>query len=190
MAVYAHTAHTQQHSTCPSSHIHAFLFSFDVLQNGKEQTLQFDVGDSLLFDFSKGVEERDSDGNVVTERKMKVVKNRVTGVREEKEVDTPVMKSIKFRAGVVSEDGPLCHLIGWPKGKRQFLMERDQWSVGGLKDKCGAKTKDHTGSCCATGLMYDQQDFQVSASKLTEIIRSRGHVCLFLPRCFLTLHII
>ena len=75
-------------------------------------------------------------------------------------------KKVYFRRGVVSVDGPLADLIGWPKGQRQVMMGCGQWSAAGHKVKCGAKVKDHTGVCCATGLMYQQTDFQVSALKL------------------------
>ena len=72
-------------------------------------------------------------------------------------------------------------LIGWPKGQKQFLMERGLW-VPGLKLQCGATAKNHTGSCCSKGIMYQQLDFQQSVSQLEELIRASGHVCLFLPR--------
>jgi len=124
----------------------------------------------------------DMNGNIVQQMKKRKVKNKVTGAVDEQDVYEPVMKSHRFCRGVVSADGPLAPLIGWAKGQKQFLMERDQWPAIGLKHKCGAKAKDHTDSCCATGVMYAQKDFQVSVSKLEEIIRNAGHVCLFLPR--------
>ena len=65
-----------------------------------------------------------------------------------------VMQRCRFLKGVVTADGPLTPLIGWAVGQKQFLMERGVWPEGGLKGKCGAKAKDHTGTCCATGLMY------------------------------------
>ena len=132
----------------------------------------------------------DADGNAVVELKMQNVKNKVTGVVEEKQVSKPVLSNRRFQRGVVSADGPLAPLIGWAVGQKQFLMERGQWPAGGLKHKCGAKAKDHTGTCCSTGLMYQQPDFQANASKLEELIRDAGHRCLFLPRSTLTLTLI
>ena len=150
-------------------------------QDGKEQHLQFLEGDELLFDFSKRMPVNDEDGHVVTQLKKRRIKNKITGVVEEHEVSEPVLETRRFCRGVISAEGPLAPLIGWSKGQKQFLMERGQWKAG-LKLKCGAKAKDHAGACCATGLMYQQPDFQVSTSKLEEIIRAAGHVCLFLPR--------
>ena len=72
-------------------------------------------------------------------------------------------------------------LIGWPKGQKQFLMERGLW-VPGLKLQSGATAKNHTGSCCSKRIMYQQLDFQQSVSQLEELIRASGHVCLFLPQ--------
>lgn len=155
------------------------------VQNGEDQRLQFAEGDTLLFDFSKRMPVYDADGKPVEEVNTVMQKNKITGLMEEKEVVKPVLKSRKFCSGVITADGPLAPLIGWAIGQKQFLMQRGQWPAGGLKHKCGAKAKDHTGTCCSTGLMYQQPDFQASTSKLEEIIRAAGHVCLFLPRCVL-----
>ena len=144
--------------------------------------MQFAVGDKLLFDFSKRLPVFDAQGNPVTEAHVENVKNKITGEVEQKQVRKPVMQSCRFLKGVVTADGPLAPLIGWAVGQKQFLMERGVWPEGGLKGKCGAKAKDHTGTCCATGLMYAQPDFQVNTSELEELIRSAGHRCLFLPR--------
>ena len=118
----------------------------------------------------------------MTEVRVENVKNKITGEVEPKQVRKQVLQNRRFLRGVVTADGPLAPLIGWAVGKKQFLMERGVWPEGGLKGKCGAKAKDHTGTCCATGLMYQQPDFQVNTSKLEELIRSAGHTCLFLPR--------
>ena len=113
---------------------------------------------------------------------VKDVKNKITGEIEQEQVCKPVLNNRRFLRGDVTADGPLSPLIGWAVGQKQFLMERGVWPEGGLKGKCGAKAKDHTATCCATGLMYHQPDFQVNTSKLEELIRSAGHTCLFLPR--------
>ena len=172
---------------------------------GKEQTLQFRVGQQLLFDFSRRMPVFDEHGNPVMEQKVRKIRNRKTGVVTEQEVSVAVKVNTRFEAGKITADGPLAALIGMAKGQKQFLMERGQW-VEGMKATCGATAKNHHGNCCATGLMYQQEDFQVGAciclavvhpdrahdllhvpqqatpSKLTEIIRKSGHVCLFLPR--------
>ena len=172
---------------------------------GREQTLQFRAGQKLLFNFSKAMPVFDAQGNPVKEMKTKRVRNRKTGEVTEEVVEEVVKVNTRFEAGEITQDGPLSALIGMPKGQQQFLlMERDQWSESGLKAKCGATQKNHHGNCCTTGVMYAQKDFQVCdcmcvymqhtsintysimyqviPRKLTEIIRSAGHICLFLPR--------
>lgn len=148
--------------------------------NGKEQSLQFQEGDELLFTFSRRVPILDDQGHPVKEIKTKTVKRSDGTTREVQEL-VQVLQNKQFRAGTITKDGPLSDLIGWPKGQKQFLMERGQW-IDGLKAKCGATHKNHTSTCCAKGVMYHQIDFQQTVSKLQEIIASAGHICLFLPR--------
>ena len=71
-----------------------------MLQNGKEQTLQFVEGDKLLFDFSKSVPVTDPDGNKVMERKQVKKIDRNTGVETTVENLVPVMTKKTFRKGM------------------------------------------------------------------------------------------
>ena len=103
----------------------------------------------------------DEHGNPVMQQKVRKIRNRKTGEVREKEVSVTVTVNTRFEAGEVTEDGPLAPLIGMAKGQKQFLMERGLW-VAGMKAKCGATAKNHHGNCCAKGLMYQQDDFQVS----------------------------
>ena len=136
---------------------------------GKEQTLQFKVGEQLLFDFSKRIPVFDQQGNPVKEMKCRRVVNRKTGEVTEKEVEEVVKMNTRFQAGTITADGPLAPLVGWAKGQQQFLMERGMWPEGGLKHKCGATAKNHHGNCCATGVMYNQKDFQVGVCMCMQV---------------------
>ena len=103
----------------------------------------------------------DEQGNPVKEMKHRRVRNHKTGEVTEKEVEEVVKVNTRFQAGTITADGPLGSLVGMAKGQQQFLMERGLWPEGGLKHKCGATAKNHHGNCCATGVMYNQEDFQV-----------------------------
>ena len=152
--------------TMPPTHIYPAIPHALCVQNGKEQRLQFAEGDTLLFDFSKPMPLYDTAGNAVVERNTMKIKNKITGLVKEKEVFKQVLQTRLFKRGVVSANGPLAPLIGWAVGQKKFLMQRGQWPANGLRHKCGAKAKDHTGTCCSTGLMYQQPDFQANTSKL------------------------
>ena len=128
---------------------------------GKEQTLQFRVGQRLLFDFSKRMPVFDQQGKPVKQTVTRRVRDRKTGEVNEKEVEEVMKVNTRFQAADITADGPLSALVGMAKGQQQFLMERDLWPEGGLKHKCGATAKNHHGNCCATGVIYNQKDFQV-----------------------------
>lgn len=92
-------------------------------------------------------------------------------------------KSYTYAAGAkVSEDDYTRELIGEPKGMKYLLMEQGRWPADGLPGNCKRRLKDHTDSCCAVGCMLATPAFDTHVPKLEELIKERGHLCIFLPK--------
>jgi hypothetical protein len=72
-------------------------------------------------------------------------------------------------------------LLNEPKGMRQVLMEQGRWADDMVR-RCNRGIKEHTPSCCATGALLHTEAFSAVAPRLKELIESRGHICLFLPK--------
>jgi len=112
--------------------------------------------------------------------------------------------AVTFKKGDVPPE-----LIGHSKGSMQILLERgliDESSK--LVGKCGAKEKEklkaakrasgigvgestdvpaHAGwtdgaPCCLEFLLSQQPDFKAQRNAIEELLASRGHLCIFLPK--------
>ena len=109
-----------------------------------------------------------------------------------------------YKPGPIDE-----RLIGHSKGVKQILMERGRIEPGfKCKAACGSKEKKartaakaeqgigqnesadvpkHEGMtdgvpCCLEFLLSDQPDFKLQQNAIQELIISRGHLCIFLPK--------
>ena len=66
-----------------------------------------------------------------------------------------------------------------PKGIKHVLMERSLW-----KDSLCMRCKDNCTSdnCCAKQILDNQPDFKGQKSLVQEVVKSAGHMCIFLPK--------
>ncbi|KAI0076804.1 hypothetical protein K474DRAFT_1662518 [Panus rudis PR-1116 ss-1] len=70
---------------------------------------------------------------------------------------------------------------GEAKGLKQTLEERG-FDVSGLKAKCSPVCPFENENCCMARLLSRQDDFRFQESLLEKVIKSRGHLCIFLPK--------
>ena len=151
--------------------------------NGKEQTLQFKEGDTLLFDFSNNFFVFTKDGSI--EQKNITKTKTISGQKVKFQSTEDLMVLKKFKAGVITKDNERSGLIGEPKGMRQLLMERGLMTDQMIA-RCGAVQKRHSGSCCMLGCLLNCSDFstqdKLSRSVLFKDAVERGHHFLLLPK--------
>lgn len=73
------------------------------------------------------------------------------------------------------------HADGTAKGMRTVLTERGIFPQKGVLADC--PNGQHNGNaCCARRIISLQADFQNQKPMLQEIVESRGHHCIFLPK--------
>ncbi|KAG2755653.1 hypothetical protein P692DRAFT_20844483 [Suillus brevipes Sb2] len=68
-----------------------------------------------------------------------------------------------------------------PEGLKTVLEERG-FNVQGLCAKCSPVCPIDNKSCCMARLLSQQDDFSCQTLMLEELIRSKGHKCIFLPK--------
>jgi len=135
---------------------------------------------------------------------IKVADREVDEVIEDVDASAINVPAATYKPGPIDEA-----LIGHSKGVKQILMERGLIeSKSKLKATCGAKEKKertaakakqgigqhesvevpkHAGwtgdaPCCLEYLLSEQQDFKLQQNAIQELIISRGHYCIFLPK--------
>jgi hypothetical protein len=67
------------------------------------------------------------------------------------------------------------------KGLQQTLEERG-FNVHGMIAKCSPVCPFENTNCCMARLLSKQDDFLLQESLLEQKIKSRGHLCIFLPK--------
>jgi hypothetical protein len=70
---------------------------------------------------------------------------------------------------------------GEAKGLQQTLEERG-FDVRGLRVKCAPVCPFENNNCCMARLLSKQDDFHLQESLLEQKIKSKGHLCVFLPK--------
>ena len=70
---------------------------------------------------------------------------------------------------------------GQAKGLQQTLEERG-FKVQGMRLKCSPVCPFENDDCCMARLLSKQDDFRFQESLLEQKIKSRGHICVFLPK--------
>lgn len=78
------------------------------------------------------------------------------------------------------------------RGTHAILLERGLLRAGETMQHSCKRSRDHKedGTCCQQRLLSQQPDFQEQRSLIEEIISSRGHIALFLPKFHCELNII
>jgi hypothetical protein len=106
--------------------------------------------------------------------------NKTNGGKQRKRKDTVIPMNNpypKFRgkAQKMTTDN------GLVKGLQQTLEERG-FNVHGMLAKCSPVCPFENNSCCMARLLSKQDDFRLQESLLEQKIKSRGHLCTFLPK--------
>ena len=70
---------------------------------------------------------------------------------------------------------------GEAKGLQQTLEERG-FDVHGMRVKCSPVCPFENNDCCMAHLLSKQDDFHLQESLLELKIKSKGHLCIFLPK--------
>jgi hypothetical protein len=70
---------------------------------------------------------------------------------------------------------------GQAKGLQQTL-EGHRFKVQGMHVKCSPVCPFENNDCCMAQLLSKQDDFQLQESLLEQKIKSKGHICVFLPK--------
>ena len=70
---------------------------------------------------------------------------------------------------------------GEAKGLQQTLKERG-FDVHGMRVKCSPVCPFENNDCCMARLLSKQDDFRLQESLLEQKIKSKGHLCVFLPK--------
>jgi len=75
---------------------------------------------------------------------------------------------------MITEDGEA-------KGLQQTLEERG-FDVRAMRAKCSPVCPFESESCCMARLLSKQDDFRLQESLLEHKIKTKGHICIFLPK--------
>jgi hypothetical protein len=70
---------------------------------------------------------------------------------------------------------------GVPKGLQQTLEEHG-FDIRAMRVKCFLVCPFENNNCCMAQLLSKQDDFRNQISLLKQNIRTRGHICVFLPK--------
>jgi len=71
---------------------------------------------------------------------------------------------------------------GRPKGLQTVLKEGGFANLRKLRAKCSPVCPIKSENCCMARLLSQQDDFKNQPSQLENLIHSRGHYCIFLPK--------
>ena len=106
--------------------------------------------------------------------------NKGNGGKQRKQRDTIIPQSNldPSKRGHVQK---MTTLGGEQKGLQAVLEERG-FNIHGLRAKCSPVCQFESTGCCMARLLSQQDDFCNQVSMLEELIRSRGHECIFLPK--------
>jgi hypothetical protein len=64
----------------------------------------------------------------------------------------------------------------------QAILEEHGFDVSRLRAKCVPVCPFESQNCCMAWLLSQQEDFMDQESMLETLIKSAGHLCLFLPK--------
>jgi len=100
-------------------------------------------------------------------------------------------KQWRQRGMTIPQNSPLVHMhgkvqkmvteSGEPKGL-QWTLEECGFDVKKMKAKCTPRCPSENERCCMARLLSHQDDFVNQTSMLEELVTSRGHLCVFLPK--------
>ena len=106
--------------------------------------------------------------------------NKSNGGKQRRQKDTviPMTNPVVAHRGKVQK---MVTVDGEAKGLQQTLEERG-FDVRNLRAKCAPVCPWENTDCCMARLLSKQDDFRLQESLLEQLIKKRGHICLFLPK--------
>jgi hypothetical protein len=106
--------------------------------------------------------------------------NKSNGGKQRKQKDTVIPMNnpdAKFRG----KPQKMTTTTGEAKGLQQTLQERG-FDASGMRVKCSPVCPFENNDCCMARLLSKQDDFCLQESLLEQKIKSKGHLCVFLPK--------
>ena len=106
--------------------------------------------------------------------------NKSNGGKQRKQKDTTIPMNNPY-AQFRGRPQKMTTATGEAKGLQQTLEERG-FDISGMCVKCSPVCPFENNDCCMARLLSKQDDFRFQESLLEQKIKSKGHICTFLPK--------